>query len=293
MSAPQPRGFARLRSLGPAIIVASVVLGPGSILASSRVGTDFGYDLVWVVLLAAALMLGMTALCARLGVTLEGTLLDEIARGAGRPLAALVGVVLFLVVACFQFSNNVAVVAALEALVGDAHGGDAPIVGLVLLNLGVAGALLGLRRLYRPVEVLLKILMALMIVGFVGNVFAAQPAVRSILAGLVPKLPEELSGSLLPRGRGAELADPLLPVVALVGTTLSVAGAFYQAYLVREKGWTRADLRRGLVDSVVGISVLGLLTLLVMVTAAAVLHGEVRGSDLVLNTRIAGRLGAS
>ena len=40
---------------------------------------------------------------------------------------------------------------------------------------------------------------------------------------------------------------------ALVGTTFSVAGAFYQAYLVREKGWTIEDSKRGLIDSVEGI----------------------------------------
>ena len=37
-----------LRTLGPALIVASVVLGPGSILTASQVGASFGYELVWV-----------------------------------------------------------------------------------------------------------------------------------------------------------------------------------------------------------------------------------------------------
>ena len=31
-----------LKSIGPAIIVAAVVLGPGSILTSSKVGASFG-----------------------------------------------------------------------------------------------------------------------------------------------------------------------------------------------------------------------------------------------------------
>ena len=103
-----------LAAIGPAIIVASIVLGPGSIVTSSQVGADFGYDLTWVVVIAAALMLGMVALAARLGVSFDGSICDEIAARAGRPVAVLVGVVLFLVVACFQFSNNVAIVAALE-----------------------------------------------------------------------------------------------------------------------------------------------------------------------------------
>jgi Mn2+/Fe2+ NRAMP family transporter len=71
----------------------------------------------------------------------------------------------------------------------------------------------------------------------------------------------------------------LTPVTALFATTFSIAGAFYQAYLVRKKGWTSAHLRRGLVDSTVGISVLGLITLMVMITAAAVLHDNPQVSE--------------
>ena len=36
------------RALGPAVIVASVVLGPGSILSSSKVGAAYGFSMVWV-----------------------------------------------------------------------------------------------------------------------------------------------------------------------------------------------------------------------------------------------------
>ena len=56
-----------LKSIGPAIIVAAVVLGPGSILTSSKVGATFGMMGVPVVLVAAILMIAMVALSARLG----------------------------------------------------------------------------------------------------------------------------------------------------------------------------------------------------------------------------------
>ena len=277
-----------LASIGPAIIVASIVLGPGSILTSSKVGADFGYDLVWVVVFAAALMLGMTALAARLGVSFRSTPCDEIAARAGRPLAVLVGVVLFLVVACFQFSNNVAVVAALEPYFGSSD--SLRIWTLCALNAAVLGVLFGLRRLYQPVEKLMKVLVALMMIGFLGNVAFAQPSIAAIFGGLLPHLPPQLEGALLPEATNDGILDPLLPVQGLVATTFSVAGAFYTAYLVREKGWTSADLRSGLVDSVCGISVLALLTLTIMVTAAAVLHESVAGAELTSTTDVAQQL---
>src|SRR5690625_3253936 len=78
-----------LRNLGPALIVASVVVGPGSILTSSQVGTSFGYSMVWVLALTCLLMLGMTALSARIGVSLKGSLCDEIRQRSGPGLAIL------------------------------------------------------------------------------------------------------------------------------------------------------------------------------------------------------------
>ena len=45
--------------IGPTIIVAAVVLGPGSILTSSRVGADFGFPAWFVLALSTFLMIGM------------------------------------------------------------------------------------------------------------------------------------------------------------------------------------------------------------------------------------------
>lgn len=266
MAARLPEALRRRSGLGPALIVGSVVLGPGSILSASRVGCEFAYDLGWVLVGAAVLMAATTALAARLGVTLPCTPCEAVARRAGRLPAALVGIVLFAVVACFQFSNNVGVLAGLAPLVPLGQVGASAV--LVALNALTIAAVLGFRRLYGPLEKTMKIAVGVMAVGFLGNLGLAGPSVSRAAAGLVPSWPEG--------ARGAALVG----VTALVGTTFSVAAAFYQAYLVRAKGWSRADMRRGTVDSILGIAVLGSLTLVIMTTAAAVLHGRVEGSEL-------------
>jgi len=290
-TAPQ-RGF--WASVGPAIITASVVLGPGSILAASKTGHQFGYEMVWLLVLAGMLMVGMTALSARLGVTLEGTLCSELARRAGRPVAAITGLSLFLIAACFQFGNNLGVLAAIEPFYSQESTSDGsslrvsvPILVIVNLNILVIVALFGFSALYQPVERLMKFLVGVMMVGFAANLLMAQPNIVEILAGMIPGLPEGTSDTILPRWREAAVTmsngkvidegtvvDKFRPVVALFATTFSVAGAFYQSYLVRQKGWTKDNLHRGLVDSAVGIGVLGLITMMIMVTAAAVLHGD-------------------
>jgi manganese transport protein len=277
-----------LKNIGPAIIVASVVLGPGSIVASSRVGTQYGYDMIWVLASAAVLLVGMTAMSARLGVQLDGTLCDELRSRVGRPVAALVGLTLFLVAACFQFGNNLGVLFALEPFFGTPQEWPQkawPVTVLLLLNVAIVIALFGLRNLYRPVERLMKFLVGVMLVGFAANLVFAKPAVLSVLAGFLPTLPEDTSARFLPYvatvppGGTPKIVDGLLSLQALVATTFSVGGAYYHAYLVRQRGWTVAQLRQGLIDSVVGISVLGCMTLMILVTAAAVLHGRPEASQ--------------
>ena len=64
-----------------------------------------------------------------------------------------------------------------------------------------------------------------------------------------------------------------IPVLALVGTTFVITAAFFQSYLVRQKGWTRGQMREGLLDARVGAGLMALITLLIMANAAESLRG--------------------
>lgn len=286
-------GFNLWRAVGPAIITASVVLGPGSILSASKIGYVHGYAMVWVLVFASLMMIGMMALSARLGVVLQGTLCEELARRDGRWVAVITGVSLFLIAACFQFGNNLGVLAAVDpflpavdpATPGISMVGAIKLAVIVALNIVVIVALFGFRHLYKPIELLMKILVTLMMVAFAANLVMARPDLLEVLAGLIPSLPEGAASTLFPRIEAASMhgdivvepariTDNLTPVIAMFATTFSIAGAFYQSYLVRKKGWSIANLREGLVDSAVGVAVLGLVSLMIMVTAAAVLHGR-------------------
>ena len=105
-----------LRSFGPALIVACVVLGPGSILTASQVGCQYGYDLLWTLAAAGTLMAGAVAAAARVGVGLDASPCAELARRVGRPAAFLAGLCVFCIASCFQFSNNLGVLASIEPL---------------------------------------------------------------------------------------------------------------------------------------------------------------------------------
>ena len=242
-----------LNSIGPAIVIAAVVLGPGSILTSSKIGAQLGYSAVWALVLACLLMIAMVSLATRIGVSFSQTPCGEIAARIGRPAAALVGLVMFLIIATFQSSNNIAIAASLEAF-GIESGKSIEILVIVATNVLVIAFLYASRNTYRIIESAMKVLVLMMVVAFMLNCVAAKPDVSQIAAGLIPNHPGK---------------EHWLLLVALMGTTFSVAAAFYQAYLVREKSWTEADRQAGVVDSFVGIATLGGISLVIMLTSAA------------------------
>jgi Mn2+/Fe2+ NRAMP family transporter len=270
--------FAFFLALGPAVIVASVVLGPGSILSNSKVGAAYGFSMVWVLVLAAGLMTCMVALGARLGVVLKGTMCEELASRTGRWSAVLVGLTIFLICAGFQFGNNLGVLASIDPWLPEAQekegvGQFLTVSNLIvlLLNLAIIAFLFGLRKLYRPIELLMMVLVGLMILAFFGNFLYLL-----VSGGAAPAPAEAVAAP----AAAAPSGDALIAVIGLIGTTFSIAGAFYQAYLVREKGWGLVDLRQGMIDSVAGISMLGAISLVIMLTAAISFYGR----DVQLNT---------
>lgn len=244
------------KSIGPALIVAAVVLGPGSILTSSKVGATFGMLGLPVVIGATILMIAMVALSARLGAVYEHSICDELTTRLGRPVTVLIGLILFTLVALFQSSNNIALIGGIEPMVGPGPLG----VGIRFLlltgfNLLVLACLYFLRDLYRFVELLMKVLIGSMSLAFLINFLVAMISPR----GFEPVPPVD--------------NPDLLPLLAMIGTTFSVAGAFYQAYLIKEKGWGITELRKGALDSVVSISVLGMMTALILLTSWRTFYG--------------------
>ncbi len=264
------------KSIGPAIIIAAVVCGPGSILMSSKTGAIYGYSMIWVLALAASLMWCMVVLSARLGVVHKHTLIEELSLRLGRPVGVFIGITLFLIVAGFQVSNNIAIVAAIETIIGDL-GTPAKVGVLLALNTFIIVVLYGFRDLYNPIEKIMKTIVLLMVTSFIINLIMAKPDIAAMFKGLIPSPPEG--------GYKSFISNPteggnVLVLQALVATTFSVAGAFYQAYGVRAKGWGIGDTKKGMIDSLVGTCVLFGVSLVVMSTAAAALHGKVDPSEL-------------
>jgi len=243
-----------LRRIGPGLITAAVVLGPGTIVASSRAGAESGYGLVWLLVIAVLFMMTFTAMGARLGCALTVSPLQYIADRWGRPLAALTGLSAFLVASGFQFGNNIGVSVAMSELI--------PLpnwcwpIGFTALSLLF---LLSAKELYKLLERTMMVLVSVMIIAFGANLLWTGFSPTELASGLVPK---RFEGGENIIGR------------AMFATTFSVVAAFYQAYLVQAKGWKREDIKTAIGDAWIGIAVLGGISLIIMIGAAEGLRGS-------------------
>lgn len=241
-----------LGAIGPGLITAAVVLGPGSVTVASKSGALMGCTVLWALAAAAVMMITFTWFGAKIGIMAEESFLTTAARRYGRWVAVLIGLAACFICAGFQTGDNVGVGIALKEMFGGTMEMWAIFFTFVALAL-----LWGPKKLYRPLEIWMVALVAVMIVSFLANFFRIRPDTGQIAMGFVPSMP----------------AVPGL-VVAMSATTFSVAAAAFQSYLVRSKGWTKDEMGKGLRDAVIGIAVLAGITAVIMITAATVLKPQ-------------------
>lgn len=242
------------RRIGPGLITACVVIGPGSIMTSSKVGANDEYAMLWVVVVSVMFMLVYMTLGAKLGSATRETPCALIRKKAGMWLSVLVGIGVFFISAAFQSGNNIGVAAAFEAFIDSKY----LVAGLVVVfNLFAIAFLYVFRDMYKMLERLMMTFVALMLICFAINLFMLGPDPIDMAKGLIPSL-----------GSSGEV----LPVLGLVGTTFVITAAFYQAYLVKQKGWSSEDIQSSLIDARIGSVIMFLITLMLMSTAAAGLY---------------------
>ena len=266
-----------LKSLGPAFIVASVVLGPGSILSNSYVGAQFGYSMIWLLVLASLMMILVTSLAAQIGLHSKLTPCQFITKVSFRGSGLILGVIVFTITLCFQFTNNLAIMSAFDLLLGgkenmgltssSSDNGSGRLF-MILINLFLVVSLYGSKKPYQLIERAMMLLVIIMICGFALNFFLVPHDFWGIAKGLVPTFTASQDGK------------HLIQLLGMVATTFSIAGAFYQCYAVRERNWIANDWKEARRDTIMGIGVLGGISLLIMITGASALSGTGVGRSL-------------
>lgn len=253
----QPATRKWYQAIGPGIITACVVIGPGSILTSNKIGASNEYSMIWVVVVACIFMMFFMSMGARVGVLAKSSpadlIRDHLGGTFGKSLAVIVGISVFCISTAFQFGNNLGVQSAFNVYL-DKSVTIWLVIGFNALSISF---LFAFKDFYKALEKIMMIFVGLMLLCFAINLIFAKPNIASLGTGFLPL--------------GAEIN---LDTLGLVGTTFVVAAAYFQCYLARQKGWSVKELKNGLVDARVGSIIMATLTIMLMATAGTVLVGK-------------------
>ena len=238
-------------------MVAAAFIGPGTVTTATLAGGNFGFTLLWAVAFSVIATLVLQEMTCRLGVVGKLGLGDAIvqktqSRGLYIPAAALVICAIFIGNAAYEAGN----------ITGAAVG--LPKFSVLDINLwgvfiGAVAFLLLASGKFRLIEHVLVGLVVCMALVFVGTAVVVAPPFLEILKGLItPTVPE----------------NGILVIIGLIGTTVVPYNLFLHAATLKRHaadGVTLTEARRDITISVLGG---GLITLCIVITAAAALYGS-------------------
>ncbi len=202
--------------LGPAFVAAIAYVDPGNVAANVSSGTQFGYLLLWVIVVANMMAGLVQYLSAKLGLVTGRSLPEEIGKQMGRP-------------ARLAFWAQAEIV-AMATDVAEVIGGAIALHLLFNLPLPVGGIITGVisllllavqdRRGQRLFEGVITGLLLVIAVGFTASFFVATPPPDAVLAGLVPRF------------QGTE---SVLLAAAILGATVMPHAVYLHSGLARDR----------------------------------------------------------
>lgn len=239
-----------VKAIGPALFLAAVVVGPGSIALSTIAGSLYGYSLLWVPVVAIIFMIVYVWMAARIGLVTGKTLFGATREKYNQLVAFFGGLFGFLTILAFQVGNNAGIGFASEALFGY----DVRLWATLFTLLAIG--FVWLPDLYNKIEWLVRFVVIVMLIAFVGTLLLVGINANAAARGLVPSFPD---------------FNSIFLSLGIAATSFSIAAAVYQSHLMREKDWGPERLSEESSDTIIGIALLGLIVVVIMLTSARVI----------------------
>lgn len=240
--------------VGPGLLAGLSDDDPAGITTYSVLGADYGYQLLWVLLLSTLALVMFHVLAARMGVVTGQGLIGLVRQRYGVRVGGAILVTLVVAnigTTCAEFAG----IAAGFELFGVSREVSVPVAALLVSTLVLRGS-------FHRVEHFL-LLLSTIFLAYIASGILAQPDWGAAAHGLlIPTMPAD--------------RDTLAIVTATVGTTLAPWGlSFIQSYAV-DKKLRIEDLRLERIDVVTGAVLTGVIGFFVVVACAATLHRDGR-----------------
>ncbi|MCY1589059.1 Nramp family divalent metal transporter [Staphylococcus pettenkoferi] len=251
------KGIQILKALGPGMIITASFIGPGTVTTMTQSGAGFGYSLLWAVVFSVIATIVVQEMIIRLSLVTREGLGEAIQSLLQHKVGKFILVWFILIVVTLGCAAYIS-----GDLIGTSLGAAyllhlpkhvvAPIIGIIILLIGVLGN-------YDFLEKVMIVLMVIMGLIFITTMILVQPDVGAIFKGaLVPTVP---NGSML-------------TVIALIGTTVVPYNFFIHSTAVHERFHSIKALRFARWDIVLSITIGGIISAAILISAATLIRGE-------------------
>ncbi|MDB9720808.1 Nramp family divalent metal transporter [Winogradskyella sp.] len=261
-----------LKNIGPGPLVAAAFIGPGTVTVCTLAGVNFGYTLLWAMVLSIIATIVLQEMAARLGVVSQKGLSEIIRSEIKNPTLRLFAIILILSAivvgnAAYEAGNISGGALGMQTLFGD------PVIAVGDLSLNVLSLVIGALAFvllyignYKILEKALVFLVILMSLAFLTTTIITKPNVVDIVKSIiVPKFPE---GSIL-------------TVIGLIGTTVVPYNLFLHASLAKTKWHNKSDLGFARKDTMLAVVLGGVVSMCIMISASSIPFQDISNvSDL-------------
>ena len=254
------------KNIGPGPLVAAAFIGPGTVTGCTLAGANFGFALLWAMVLSVLATVVLQEMSARLGVISQKGLAEVIKTEIKNPVFKMLTILLIFSAivfgnAAYEAGNISGGVLGLETLIGN------PFISIggfkfnfLSICIGVIAFIILFIGNYKTLERILVSLVIIMSLAFLITAVITKPDITIILKSIfVPKFPNE----------------SLLTVIALIGTTVVPYNIFLHASLVKEKWQNKDDLKHARKDTFIAVIFGGVVSMCIIISAASIQSGDI------------------
>ncbi len=265
---PTVRGKPGWSLLGPAFVAAIAYVDPGNIAANVSAGAQFGFLLVWVIVVANLMAALVQYLSAKLGLVTGRTLPESVRDRTGTPSRIAYWLQAELVAIATDVAEIIGGAIALQLLFGLPLILGGVITGVVSLGL----LMIGDRRGQPIFERVITGLLLVITIGFLASLVVNAPPAGAVIGGLAPRF---------------DGVQSVLLATAMLGATVMPHAVYLHSGLARDRhghpdaGPERATLLRATRwDVGAAMLIAGTVNLAMLLLAATNLRGR-DGTDTI------------
>ncbi|MFG1465811.1 Nramp family divalent metal transporter, partial [Xanthobacter sp. DSM 24535] len=252
-----------LAFLGPGYMVSVGYMDPGNWATDLAGGAQFGYTLLFVIMLSNLMAILLQALAARLGIVTDRDLAQACRAYYPRPVNYVLWFACELAIIACDLAEVIGTAIALQLLFG------IPLIGGALIAALDAFLLLFLmNKGFRFLEAFVIALLVIIFGCFAIQIAAAAPPVHAILEGLFIPSPEIVTNP-----------EMLYVAIGIIGATVMPHNLYLHSSIVQTRAYQRTEhgrrdaIKWATVDSTIALMLALFVNGAILIVSAVAFHG--------------------